>query len=339
MNRNAVLLLGIAIVSGTTSAWSQTSPGPYHLVKTIALPGVQGGFDHFAYDAALHRLYLAASDNGTLEVMDLQSGTRLSSVKGFTSPHSVLVRAKADEILVTDSGKQASALLQQSTLKKLRNVNLALGANCILLDHTGNRLFVTAGGDRVSQPDSTLQIINPDSGVVLRTVRVPALHLQPMALDAEHKRLFVNIADQDAIGVFNSDTLERTGTWPIPKGHKNSPIAFDRESQSLFVIASDPGILMELDAVSGALRTFVPTPSNPDDLGFDPKSRRLFVPGDGALNVYQIGPASSLHPIQHLETGTEARTGIFLPDINAYAVAVPATAAQPAKVLLFKKEQ
>lgn len=334
-----VIVLAITIISGSSSAWSQTSQGPYHLVKTITLPRVQGGFDHFAYDAALHRLYLAASDNGTLEVMDLREGKRVSSLRGFTNPHSVLVRANVDEILVTDSGKQASVLLQQSTLKKLKNLDLALGANCILLDPTGKRLFVTAGGDRVGQSDSTLQIVSPDSGAVLRTVRVPALHLQPMALDTEHKRLFVNIADQDVIGLFNSDTLERTGTWPIPKGHKNSPIAFDLESNSLFVIASDPGILMELDAASGALRASHPTPSNPDDLGFDPKSRRLFVPGEGALNVYQMGPSASINLIERLETGAEARTGIFLPDMDTYAVAVPGTALQPARVLLFGEEQ
>src|SRR5258708_6641361 len=38
------------------------------------LPGYTGDFDHFEYDLATNRLWLAAEDHGTLDLFDLKSG-------------------------------------------------------------------------------------------------------------------------------------------------------------------------------------------------------------------------------------------------------------------------
>ena len=52
------------------------------LVQTIPLPGVKGRLDHMGVDVEQKRLFLAAVDNQTLEVIDLTAGKVLKSLAG-----------------------------------------------------------------------------------------------------------------------------------------------------------------------------------------------------------------------------------------------------------------
>jgi DNA-binding beta-propeller fold protein YncE len=238
-------------------------------------------------------------------------------------------------LLVTDSGPAASALVDATTLQRTRTLKFALGANCILFDVQRKRVYLTAGGDRVGETRSTLQAVNPDTGDVLKSVTVDAMHLQPMALDLRTGRLFVNLADQKAIGIYDRDTLERIATWRVPKGGRNSPIIFDSERRRLFVVASDPGILLELDADTGELRASIPTPPNPDDMALDPVTERVFVPGSGALSVYDVSLPVRIRLVEQVQTGKDARTGILFASATKYAVAVPAIGNMAAHVLVY----
>lgn len=319
-----------------TSIHAQTQAEPVlRLAQTIALPGVTGGFDHLAYDPQHKLLLLAAADRGTVEVIDLKQGRKVESITGFKNPHSIVLRSGAPNFLVTDSGADASALVDTAGLKKIRTLKLALGANCVLFDPERKTVYVTAGGDRVGEATSTLEAVDPDTGDVLRSVQVEALHLQPMALDPRTGRLFVNLADQNAIAIYDPSTLARTGTWHLPQGSRNSPIAFDPEKRRLFVVASDPGILLELDGDSGVLRSSVSTPSNPDDMAFDQATGRVYVPGSGALSVYDVSVPGRIKLIEKVKTGADARTGILFASGMRYAVAVPAAGNNGARVLVF----
>lgn len=324
-----VLTLAPCIIAG-----AQQVP-VLQISQTIALPGVNGGFDHLAYDPQRKRLFLAAEDHGSVEVIDLHRGQRVRSISGFRNPHSILFRPGASSFLVTDSGPEASALVDTAALKKTQTLKLALGANCILFDAQRKVMYETAGGDRVGEKTSTLETVDPETGNVLKSVQVGALHLQPMALDPKTGRLFVNLADQNVIGIYDRNTLARIATWPIPKGSQNSPIAFDPAQRRLFVVASDPGILLELDPESGELRSSVPTPPNPDDMALDGATGRLYVPGSGALSVYDVSVPGRLKLLEQARTGEHARTGLLFASATKYAVAVPAAGGRVARVLIF----
>jgi DNA-binding beta-propeller fold protein YncE len=170
---------------------------------------------------------------------------------------------------------------------------------------------------------------------VVKSVQVDALHLQPMALDAKTDRLFVNLADQNAIAIYDRSTLTRIATWRIPMGSRNSPIVFDSRRRRLFVVASEPGILLEFDADSGKLLSSISTPPNPDDMALDPITQRVFVPGNGTLSVYDVSVPGQIKFLQRVETGKEARTGILFASGSKFAVAVPAGSGEVARVLLF----
>ena len=55
---------------------------PLVLTRTIALPDVQGGFNHMSVDAEHQRLFAPAPANHTLEIIDLSSGHAWRSLAG-----------------------------------------------------------------------------------------------------------------------------------------------------------------------------------------------------------------------------------------------------------------
>lgn len=336
MKLAALFLSTIVLASVSTVVHGQTETHTtMRLSESIQLPGVQGGFDHLAYDSVKKRVFVAAEDNGTVEVIDLPKMVRIASITGFQNPHSILLRPDSSIILVTDSGPAASALISPVTLKKMGQLKLALGANCILFDSQHNRVYITAGGDRVHQASSMLQSINPDTGEIAKSVAVNVLHLQPMALDPATNRLFVNFADQNSIGIFNADTLQLASTWKILGCRKNSPIVFDGKYHRLFVVCGDPGLLFVLDSDSGSVKASIRTPPNPDDMDLDASTNRLFIPGDGSLNLYDVSHSDRVTLIQRVATSKDARTGLLLPGGRRYALAVPASKGGTAHVDIF----
>ncbi len=326
-------LLGLAVLHGIGHA--QTSPY-LTMVKTIPLSGYTGAFDHFAFDETRHRVLLAAEDHATVEVFDLRAGTHLRTLAGFEKPHSILVRPGAATILVTDSGASKSQLLDASTYRKIHNVELALGANCLFYDPTKNRAYITAGGDRVHLPGSKLLAVNPDTGAVLRSVSPPSVHLQPMALDPVTNRLFVNMADKNTVAVVDGDSLRTVAEWKIDVAKDNSPIAFDGSHHRLFVVCGDPGVLAVLDSDSGKITNTIPVPADADDMDFDVRNHRLFIPGaDGFLGVYDVSDPDRVKQVGRIATRKGARTGMLIPGEHRYILAEPAVGEDVAQIVVF----
>lgn len=59
---------------------------PFHLEKTIPLPGVEGRIDHLAMDVKTQRLLLSALGNNTVEVIDVAAGKIVHSLPGMNEP-------------------------------------------------------------------------------------------------------------------------------------------------------------------------------------------------------------------------------------------------------------
>src|ERR1700675_5144577 len=73
----------IAVLAGFAFETSVPEKQPLRLVQTIPLPGVKGRLDHMGVDLEKKRLFVAATGNNTLEVVDLAGGKVLKSLAGF----------------------------------------------------------------------------------------------------------------------------------------------------------------------------------------------------------------------------------------------------------------
>lgn len=326
--------LWLGILGLSASSIAQTMP-PLILIKTIPLQGYTGSFDHFAFDAARRRFLLAAEDHGTVDVFDLPTGSHVRTIPDFDKPHSIVVRPGAATILVADSGPSKSQLLDAVTYRKLKNLRLEIGANCTLYDVQRKRIYITTGGDRVKRQRSTLIAVDPDTGNVLKSVPMPSIHLQPMALDAAANRLFVNLADKNMVAVVDRDSFRLLAQWPTEAAKRNSAIAFDSIKHRLFVVG-EPGALAVLNSDTGKIINTVSIPADADDLAFDEVSHRLYIPGgDGFLGVYDTTDPDHVKEIARIATRKEARTGMLVPGEHRYLLAASEGDGNAASVMVF----
>jgi hypothetical protein len=86
-----LLSLGcLAMVVGFSVPASAQEKQALRLVQTISLPGVKGRLDHMGVDLEKKRLFVAATGNNTLEVVDLTGGKVLKSLAGFKDTQDAL---------------------------------------------------------------------------------------------------------------------------------------------------------------------------------------------------------------------------------------------------------
>jgi DNA-binding beta-propeller fold protein YncE len=308
------------------------------LVKTVTLPGYTGDFDHFAVDRTRHRILLAAEDHSTLEVFDLETGDHLRTISGFDTPHSVLVRNSSKTILVTDSGKSMSKLLDATTYVKDATVSLVPGADSSAYDAEANVVYIVTGGKDVDMATSELDAVNPDTGEKLGAVTFNDNHVEAMAIEKNGDRLFINLSQSNKIAVVNRKTMQVIKTWPVRPAEQNAMVAFDEAHHRLFVVCRKPGTVVVLNSDTGAVTNTQPAPLRADDVLYDAASNRLYVPGgEGFMSIYDTSDPDHLKISGKVTTADGAKTGLLLQDLKKLLLAVsPGDTKATAKVLTYQ---
>lgn len=307
------------------------------LQGTVDLPGYTGDFDHFAVDQERGRLLLAAEDHGTVEVFDLKTGAHLRTISGFETPHSILVRPGAATILVTDSGKGMSKLLDASTYEVKGTVNLTPGADSIGYDPADNTVYIVVGGKDVDMKTSELVAVNPDTGEKKRSMSFDDNHVEAMALEKSGPRLFINLTQTNKVAVVDRKTMKVLAMWPVPAAQQNAMAALDEAKHRLFVGCRKPGTVVVMNSDTGAITNSSPSPLRSDQLLYDEGGNRLYSPGgEGFMAVYDTSEPDHLKTVGKVPTAAGAKTGILIQDTKKLVLAVsPGETKAMAKVLTY----
>ena len=307
------------------------------LKGSVNLPGYTGDFDHFAVDQARGRLLLAAEDHGTVEVFDLNNGRHLQTVNGFETPHSILIRPGAPTILVTDSGKGMSKLLDASTYGVKGVVTLVPGADSIGYDPTENMVYIVTGGKDVDMATSELASVDPDTGEKKAALTLQDNHVEAMALEKNGNRLFINLTQTNKIAVIDRKAMKIISIWPVPAAQQNAMVAFDEPHHRLYVGCRKPGMVVVMNSDTGAVTNSAPSPLRSDQILFDPAANRLYSPGgEGYMAVYDTSDPDHLKTVARVPTAPGAKTGILVQEKKQLVLAVsPGDTKAMAKVLTF----
>ncbi len=343
--RAALLLLSAA---ATTFASAQVSTGaPLKLVQTVTLPGYTGDFDHFAVDRQRGRLLLAAEDHATLEVFDLQTGKHLRTVKGFGAPHSILVRPGASTIIVTDSGKTMTKILDADTYAIKGSIPLVESADSAGYDAATNVYYIVTGGKDVNMKTANLEAVNPDTGKRLGGVTFNDNHVEAIAVEKAGPRIFVNLTQTSKLAVVDKKTLKEIAEWPVPPAEQNAMIALDEAKHRAYLVCranlkGEPaGMVVVMNTDTGKVVSTADAPIRADDVLFDVATNRLYVPGgQGYIGVYDTSDPNHVKMVAKVPSAPGAKTGIVLPDMKKIVVAAsPGETKAMAKILTYHMEQ
>jgi DNA-binding beta-propeller fold protein YncE len=338
-------------------AWSQqdaTSGLEPTLGRVIVLKGVRGTrpnlgipgrIDHMAYDPVTKRLFVAALENGSLEVLDLEQGTRVQSIGGLSRPQGVAIVPALSCAVTACGGNGVAHVYDTRSLGERTNFEVGLDADNVRCDPNDNKVYICYG----STNTGAIVVLNAGNWNKLRDLPFPSKP-ESFQLEPGGNRLFANVPGgargaTDGVVVSINRVDGKIEAQTQLKGRaRNFPMALDFAHKRLFIACRKPARVMTIDAASCSVLAEAPCTDDSDDLYFDAEAGRVLVigggirpdmqnagaaspsspPGEtGAIDVYSVGQNGELTKVASTPTGIHARTGLFAPSRSAIYVAVP----------------
>jgi YVTN family beta-propeller protein len=98
------------------SAFAVEPAAPLVLERTIALRSVVGRIDHMAVDLGRKRLFVAELGNGTVDVIDLTTGTMIRRIESLKEPQGVAYAPSVDVLAVASAGDGSVRLFRRKRM-------------------------------------------------------------------------------------------------------------------------------------------------------------------------------------------------------------------------------
>ena len=335
---------------------------PLVQIGSIPLKGVEGRLDHLTFDTRSQRLFVAALENHSVEVVDLARRRRVHQITGISEPQGLLCIPEKNRLLVCSRGDGTCRSFDATTFQEGPWIDLGRNADNVRFDPDAQVIYVGSGGEPGNGLLSAIDLVSllpagqggqpapphspadflldrPRQADPRMEIQLPA-HPESFQLDPANRRLLVNVPDEHEIAVLQigTNSLTKAGAWPVTVGEKNFPMALDAASARLFIACRKPPRLAVYDSRAGNLLSQTPCVGDADDMFYDAKLKRVYViGGEGFVDVFQLSDTSQEPArLAHLPTAPRARTGLFIPDLRMLAVAAPHTTNRPAAVLLFQ---
>src|SRR6202795_2405236 len=179
---------------------------PLHLVQTIPMPNVKGRIDHMDVDVKGKRLFVVGLENGSLEVVDLQTGKWLKSIPGFKKTQGIAYVPSLNKVFVASGDDGMLRVFRGDTLDLLDSIKLDLGPNRVTYDPHTQLLYVGYGGRDAGKDYGEVWIIDAKTDKNLGDIKVEA-HPSELLLDQSGKTLFVFVSIASKVQVI--DTKKR----------------------------------------------------------------------------------------------------------------------------------
>jgi len=325
----AVLLLAGAYEAGRMhgqSADGDKVVAPLAPRSRITLPGVLGRIDHFGYDRRRGNLFVCALGNNTVEVAN--NLRVVHTIRGLGHPQAALYVEGLDRLVVSAKDGKLR-FFDGRTFALLRTLDFGTDTDNLRYEPDEKLVYVGYGNGAIAIADpATME----------RLPREFALGSHPESFQLEKKgtKIFVNLPDQESIGVIDRKSGEVT-KWRIEGIGTNHALAFDEASHRLFSAALQPGRLWVIDSDSGRVVTTLRIVLGVDDIWFDASRKRILASGHtGFVTVIQQKNPDRYELVADVPTGVGGGTSFYFKSRTSEGlyVAMPNT-SQAGSELLF----
>jgi DNA-binding beta-propeller fold protein YncE len=302
----AAMMLGV-------TAWAATTIN-YHLAHTYkfgAAPGGREYFDYITFDPDSRRLYL--SHGSEVLVVNADTGEEEGKIPGLKLSHGVALVPEAGRGFISDGVQGKAIIFDLKTLKVVGEAKAAPDADCIIYDPASKRIFTFNGdshnaiaidpatGKDVGQVDlgggpefavadgkgiiynnvedkSEVVVIDSRSlKVKARWPIAPAGAPAPIAMDRDHRRLFVAARKPAMLVVMNADEGKVIQSFPISGGADAD--VYDSKTGLIYVSTREGWVhIFHEDSPDHYSEVGkVKTELGAKTMAYDPKTERIFV--------------------------------------------------------------
>src|SRR6266481_7509496 len=187
----------VALASCYTLATVRAQTAPLKLTQTIALPGVEGRIDHFAFDAAGERLFVCALGNNTVEVIDLRKAERIHSITGLGAPQGIAYIPEPDRLFIANDKGGICKIYEAKSYKAVGEINFKDDADNVRYEDSSKQIYVGFGSGGIG-------IINAADGKQVGSIKLAA-HPEAFALEKNGQRIFVNVPTARHVAVVDRE--------------------------------------------------------------------------------------------------------------------------------------
>lgn len=332
--RRLIFTICVMVMVGFESKASAQEKFPLKLVATTPMPGFTGDFDHFGLDLKGNRLFLAAEDQKTVEVFNLQTGERVHSIKGFGHPLTMAYLPESDRLIVTNGDTDDVALVDCTEYKIINTLKLDKGVDHGVYNPQNKYFYVENGGGEEGKTH-VLSIIDTKSlKQVGEIAALPGNSNEGMVIDREGKKLYVNLTGTDEVGVIDLHTRQIIAKWPLPNVHVAHAIALDEPNHRLFTASRKPAQFVVFNTETGKVVTTLPCVGVNSDMSFDVARKQIYVTGSDTASVFLQRDADHYEHIAEVPTAFRAKSSIFVPELKRLYVADSGKGKPDAKLAL-----
>jgi len=345
MSTRLAFAAALQLLAFSALAVGQTTPPQkapvLTFVSSITLANVDGRMDHMSVDLKGQRLFAAAFDNHTLEVIDLKTGKQVKSLP-FDNPQNSYYVNSVNRLFVSSEGDGTVKIFDGTSFALQRTVKLTEDADNMRYDARRQHVLVDYGGEkflygkvqgREGEKDGAVAVLGLDGN---KLAQIPTSgHPEALQLEEKGNRIFINSPDNHYVVVADLDTNKVLAHWSNPQC-ENYPMALDEARHRIFVFCRGASYVSVIDTESGKqVATIQATPlSTSDDMFYDPAKSRLYIvsriliekdnpraEGPGVVDVIQQQNGDHYEKVATYTTGYGAQTGLFVPEWGKLFVA------------------
>jgi DNA-binding beta-propeller fold protein YncE len=317
---------------------SAQDKAPLRLLHSTPIPELKDGdFDHLTADVAGNRLFVTAEENSKVLIFDLKTDKLIHTIADLKAPHSMLYRADLKKLFVVDSDLGEVKIYDSESYKPEGSIKVREGADASGYDPSTKLYYVVNGGKDAKLPNAFISVIDVATGKTEGDIRIDSDDVEGVAFEKSGPRMFVNVRGKNAVEVYDTKTRELKATWSIAETGKNpTSMSFDEDAHRLFLGTRVPGKLVVLNSDSGKVVTSYPAAAMIDDMTFDGASKRIYFAGTEFLDVFHESDADHYERIGHVATSFRAKTGVLVPELKRYYLAVPHHQKQVAEIRVYE---
>jgi DNA-binding beta-propeller fold protein YncE len=330
-----VLAIWLCITMSFSNGQEQ---GLLSLETTIPLPNVKGRIDHFSVDVKGQRLFVAAVENHTLEVIDLKSGQRVHTIADLAEPQGVFYDAGTNRLFVA-CGDGVTKIFDGTTFQLLTSAKFPDDADNIRYDARSKSVIVGYAGAKElrkrAEGTGGLGFLDSD-GKRTGDIVIDA-HPESFQIEENGPRLFVNVPDKKEIEVI--DVVKRIVLewWKVTSSRNNFPMALDESHHRLLVGCWEPPLLLVLDTQTGKEVSSVEIAGKTDDLFYDSRRGRVYVlTSQGFLEIFQQKDTDHYERVARYPTPLGTQTGLFVPEWGKLFAAVREQGERSAEIRAYE---
>ena len=328
-----------AVILSFVIGVSAQEKAPLKLLQSTPLPDLHDGdFDHLTPDVAGNRLFVTAEENSKVLIFDLKTNKLIHTIDDVKAPHSLLYRADLKKLFVVDSDLGEVKIYETDSYKPAGSIKVREGADASGYDPSSKLFYVVNGGKDAKLPNAYISVIDVASGKTEADIKIDSNDVEGVAFENTGSRMFVNVRGKNAVEVY--DRMDRTlkATWSVAQEGKNpTSMAFDESTHRLFLGTRVPGgKLIVLDSDSGKVVISYPAAGMVDDMAFDSGSKRIYFAGTEFFDVFHQKDADHYDHIGHIATSFRAKTGVLVPELNRYYLAIPHHEKQTAELRVYE---